>query len=207
MSFEFIDFESKEGCLMLDREVSPQPDRRRVPRLILHFPVKIEVVTRDGEPRTIEARTTDVSRYGATLECSERISVEVAVNLMLPFGGPYMAQVNGIWLEEETGDYRLSIKLLDPPEWTAPSIAFGQTQSRDESTQITLEQRTYYLLTAYQTYLQETRKQEQTIEQITHLLLKKAVRFDHQFQKWMTQKIMEDLQSLEGKSVSSLAPA
>ena len=187
-------------------EAKPKLIRRRVPRLILHFPVQIEVVARDGLPRKFEARTTEVSRYGATLECNESISVGVAVNLTLPFGGPFMAQVNGIWMEEETADYRLSIKLLDPPEWTAPTLAVSQTQP-DDSTQIMLEPHTYYLLTAYQNYLQETLKQEQSLTEITHRLIKKALRFDTSFQKWMTQKIMDDLQSWEKDSVSNLASA
>lgn len=188
-----------------NNQPKPKLIRRRVPRLILHFPVQIEVVARDGLPRRIEARTTEVSRYGATLECNESISVGVAVNLTLPFGGPFMAQVNGIWMEEETADYRLSVKLLDPPEWTAPTLAFSQSQS-DESTQIKIEPRTYYLLTAYQNYLQETPKQEQSLTGITHVLIKKALRFDTSFQKWMTLKIMDDLQAWEG-TVSKFARA
>jgi len=187
-----------------NNEVKPKLIRRRVPRLILHFPVQIEVIARDGLPRRIEARTTEVSRYGATLECKESISVDVAVNLTLPFGGPFMAQVNGVWVEEETADYRLSVKLIDPPEWTSPTIAFSQTQP-DDSTQMMLEPRTYYLLTAYQTYLQETAKQKQSLTEITHLMVKKALRFDMSFQKWMTQKIMEDLQSWEGERILNLA--
>jgi len=186
-----------------NNQPKPKLIRRRVPRLILHFPVQIEVVARDGLPRRIEARTTEVSRYGATLECNESISIGVAVNLTLPFGGPFMAQVNGIWMEEETADYRLSVKLLDPPEWTAPTLAFNQTQS-DESTQIEIEPRTYYLLTAYQHYLQETPKQEQSLTGITHVLIKKALRFDTSFQNWMTLKIMDDLQAWEG-TVSKFA--
>jgi hypothetical protein len=160
------------------------------------------VATPDGPPLNLVGRTIEVSRYGATLECNERISLEVAVSIMLPFGGPYMAQVNGIWMEDTTGNYCLSIKLLDPPEWMAPSIVFRETPPPDDSTQMMLEPRTYYLLTAYQTFLLEAKKQEQTLEQIAHLLVKKAVRFDTPFQKWMTQKIMEDLQSWE-ESVST----
>lgn len=180
--------------------------KRKVPRLKLHFPVQIEVVTREGQSHQVDGRTVEVSRYGATLECDEPISVKVAVNLMLPFGGPYMAQVNGVWMEEETGLFRLSTKLLDPPEWTAQNKTFIHDDSQDDADQIILEPLTYHLLSAYRDYLQEARDQDQTIEQIAQTLVKKGARSDTHFQKWMTQKIMEDLQSWEEESVHGDKP-
>jgi hypothetical protein len=177
--------------------------KRRVPRLKLHFPVRIEVITREGQPHQIDGRTIEVSRYGATLECDEPVSIKVAVSLTLPFGGPYMAQVNGVWIEEDTGRFQLSTKLLDPPEWTAQNKTFIPDDSQDDVDQITLEPRTYHLLSAYKEYLQEGRDEEQAMEQIAHALIKKGAKADTQFQKWMTQKIMEDLQSWEDESVHS----
>lgn len=177
--------------------------KRKVPRLKLHFPVQIEVITREGQPRQIDGRTVEVSRYGATLECEEPVSIKVAVNLMLPFGGPYMAQVNGVWVEEETGRFRLSTKLLDPPEWTAHNKVFIQDDSQADAELIMLDPLAYHLLFAYKDYLREARDQEQTMEQIAQTLIRKGARSDTQFQKWMTQKVMEDLQSWEDESVYS----
>lgn len=196
----------KNNILMSNTKENKQTNifqfKRRYPRFKLHFSVQIEVVKQGDNPRRIEGRTIEVSRFGTTLECNEPVSIGVAVNLIMPFGGPYMAQVNGVWLDEEIGNYRLSTKLIDPPEWTAQNREFMQQHQIAESEQITLEPHTYYLLSSYKDYLQDAGKQERTLEQISQALIKKAVKFDAKFQKWMTQKIMEDLQSWEEESVN-----
>ncbi len=176
--------------------------RRKFPRFKLHFPIHIEVIGQGNQSRKLEGRTVEVSRHGSTLECTEPVPIGVVINLAMPFGGPYMAQVNGVWLDEEIGNYRLSTKLIDPPEWTAQNKEFMEQHQFNDSEQITLEPHTFYLVSAYKDYLQDAGKQDKSMEEISQALIKKAVKFDAKFQKWMTQKIMEDLQSWEDESVN-----
>ena len=69
--------------------------RPRSPRVPVEFDLEVEGKDRSGNPFSLKAKATKISRGGATLIIDAEVPVGSNVVLIPPFGGKLEAEVNG----------------------------------------------------------------------------------------------------------------
>jgi hypothetical protein len=174
----------------------------------MSFPVTIEVPTEDGRSRVLKARTVVVSHAGATLDMDEAVPLELGVQVTPPFGGTILAEVNGGWVDRETGRQRVSIRLIDPVSWTSPerlAVPAAAAGARKEQVSLGVHVRVWQMLAEYTAYLNETGAGALTLGQAAEKIMEDVFLSDVKFQDWFAAKIMEDLQAWEKVSVRATA--
>src|SRR5579885_3083464 len=84
---------------------------RRNRRVNMRFPVCLEVPSDDGGTLSIIAHTVVVSHAGATLDLDVAVPTGTGLQVSPPFGGTLLGEVNGAWVDRETGRWRASLRL------------------------------------------------------------------------------------------------
>lgn len=174
---------------------------RRNKRVRMHFPVKVEVPIDEGRTRVLHAQTVMVSHAGATLDVDEPIPEGMGLQVSPPFGGSLLAEVNGVWVDAESGRHRVSIRLLDPLSWTAPERFAASPEHEPEGVSIRIHPWVSQMLGEYTTYLNETAEETSTLDRVAEGILERALLDDGPFQKWFTAKITEDIEAWEKECV------
>ena len=174
---------------------------RKNRRIRLRFPVTVEVPAGEGRTRVLKAHTIIVSHAGATLDMDETIPVEMGLQVMPPFGGAILAEVNDAWVDTRTGRHCVSIRLIDPPSWTSPERLTMPRDSISETASLSVPLRVWHMLAEYAAYLNETAGSEFTLGEAAEKIFEQTFLSDAKFQDWFAGKIMEDLQSWEEMSV------
>ncbi|MDT5157458.1 MAG: hypothetical protein QOC99_1710 [Acidobacteriota bacterium] len=170
---------------------------RRNRRENICFPVRLEIPSDEGGTQVIKAHTLVVSHAGATLDMDVTIPIGMGLQVSPPFGGTILAEVNGAWVEQESGRHRVSIRLIDPPAWTSPerfSVSGGVSQ---EQSSLRVHPGTSQMLAEYTAYLNETTGEETPPDKVAANILERAFQSDEKFQEWFDAKILEDLQAWE----------
>ncbi|HEX8282513.1 MAG TPA: hypothetical protein VF588_04125 [Pyrinomonadaceae bacterium] len=175
---------------------------RRNKRVRVRFPVRVEAPLADGRALVICAHTVVVSHAGATLDVDEPIALGMGLQVTPPFGGTLLAEVNGAWLDEETGRHRVSIRLIDPASWTSPERFAAPVASADpERVSVRLHPWVWQLLAEYTAYLKETAAEPAQPGPVADGILERALLADDEFQRWFTSKITEDIEAWERQYV------
>ena len=103
-----------------DRRGTVVPSQRpRSPRVPVEFPLEVSGTTPAGQPFRVHAQAVKISRGGATIMIDAEVSNGAVVRLTPPFGRELDAQVNGVWTDENDGQPRIGVKLLDEDGWFA----------------------------------------------------------------------------------------
>ncbi|HEX8501067.1 MAG TPA: hypothetical protein VF659_10810 [Pyrinomonadaceae bacterium] len=175
---------------------------RRNKRVRVRFPVRVELPLEDGRSRILRANTVVVSHAGATLDVDEPIALGMGLQVSPPFGGTLLAEVNGVWLDEETGRHRVSIRLIDPASWTSPERFVAPAPGAGpERVNVGLHPWVWQLLAEYTAYLKETAEEPAQPGPVADGILERALLADEQFQRWFTGKINEDIEAWEKQYV------
>lgn len=175
---------------------------RRNKRVRVRFPVKVEAPLDDGRARVLCAHTVVVSHAGATLDVDEPIPEGMGLQVTPPFGGTLLAEVNGVWVDGETGRHRVSIRLIDPVSWTSPErFAAPAAGSDEERVSVRLHPWVWQLLAEYTAYLKETAADTLSPGPVADGILERALLADEEFQRWFTAKITEDIEAWERQYV------
>ena len=167
----------------------------------MRFPVTVEVPSGGGRTRVLKAETVIVSHAGATLDMDETIPLEMGLEVIPPFGGTILAEVNGAWVDQETGRHRVSIRLIDPTSWTSPERFHAGGAPADDPWSVPVHPRVWEMLSEYAAYLSEKSGVVMSPEAAAGKVLEDAFLSDVEFQDWFAVKIMEDLQAWEEESV------
>jgi hypothetical protein len=175
---------------------------RRNKRVRVRFPVRIEAPLADGSASVICAHTVVVSHAGATLDVDEPIALGMGLQVSPPFGGTLLAEVNGLWVDAETGRHRVSIRLIDPVSWTSPErFAAPAASAEPERVSVRLHPWVWQLLADYTAYLKETAAEPAQPGPVADGILERALLADEEFQRWFTAKITEDIEAWEKQYV------
>ena len=173
---------------------------RRNKRVRVRFPVRVELPLEDGRARLLHAHTVVVSHAGATLDMDEPIPEGMGLQVSPPFGGTLLAEVNGVWVDDETGRHRVSIRLLDPLSWTSPE-RFAAAGPDPERVSVGIHPWVWQLLAEYTSYLKETAAEAISPGPVADGILERALLADEEFQRWFTAKITEDIEAWEKQYV------
>jgi hypothetical protein len=165
------------------------------------FPVRVEVPDDDGRTRVFEARTVVVSHAGATLDVDEPIPEGMGLQVSPPFGGALLAEVNGAWVDRESGRHRVSIRLLDPLSWTSPERFVAPSGQEPERVNVRMHPWVWQTLAEYTTYLNETAAEPTSPERVAEGIVERALLADDGFQKWFTAKVTEEIEAWEEEYV------
>ena len=163
----------------------------------MRFPVRVEVPVDDGRTRVLQAETVVVSHAGATLDVDEPIPEGMGLQVSPPFGGSLLAEVNGVWVDSETGRHRVSIRLLDPLSWTSPERFVSSPEHEPERAGVRIHPWLWQMLGEYASYLKETAAEALTPDAVAEAILERALAADVAFQKWFAAKITEDIEAWE----------
>jgi hypothetical protein len=174
---------------------------RRNKRVRMRFPVRVEVPIDEGRTRVLQAHTVVVSHAGATLDVDEPIPEGMGLQVSPPFGGSLLAEVNGVWVDAESGRHRISIRLLDPLSWTAPERFVAAPGHEPEGVGIRIHPWVRQMLGEYTNYLNETSPEASSTDAVAESILERALLADGQFQKWFAAKITEDIEAWEEECV------
>ena len=176
---------------------------RRNKRVRVRFPVKVEVPLPDGRSRVLCAHTVVVSHAGATLDVDESIPLGMGLQVSPPFGGSLLAEVNGAWVDGETGRHHVSIRLIDPVSWTSPErFAAPAAEVDPERVSVRLHPWVWQLLAEYTAYLKETAADALSPGPVADGILERALLADEEFQTWFTARITEDIEAWERQYVN-----
>ena len=93
--------------------------RPRSPRDPVNFSLVVEGTTINGKPFEIKAAVVKVSRGEATILIDAETATGDRVMLTPPFGRKLEAEVNGVWIDENDGQQRIGVRLLDADGWFA----------------------------------------------------------------------------------------
>ena len=167
----------------------------------MRFPVRVEVPADGGLTRTLHAHTVVVSHAGATLDMDEPIPEGMGVQVSPPFGGSLLAEVNGVWVDGESGRHRVSIRLLDPLSWTSPERFVATPDHEPERVSIGIHPWLWQMLGEYTAYLAETAAEASSPGSAAEGILERALMADEHFQKWFAAKITEDIEAWEEECV------
>jgi hypothetical protein len=176
---------------------------RRNKRVKMCFPVRVEMPLDDGRTRVLHTNTVVVSHAGATLDVDEPIPVGMGLQVSPPFGGSLLAEVNGGWLDAETGRHRVSIRLLDPLSWTSPERFNSPAGPDPEGIQVGIHPWVWQMLAEYITYLKEAGGEEASPGRVAEGIIERALSADEDFQRWFTAKITEDIEAWEQEYVKA----
>lgn len=174
---------------------------RRNKRVKMCFPVKVEVPLGDGRTRVLYTNTVVVSHAGATLDVDEPIPIGMGLQVSPPFGGSLLAEVNGGWMDGETGRHRVSIRLLDPLSWTSPERFHTPEGSEPEGVQVGIHPWVWQMLAEYIAYLKDAAGEESSPGRVAEGIIERALLADEDFQRWFTAKITEDIEAWEQEYV------
>jgi len=174
---------------------------RRNKRVRVRFPVRVEVPLDDGRTRVLQAHTVVVSHAGATLDVDEPIAEGMGLQVSPPFGGSLLAEVNGVWLDAESGRHRVSIRLLDPLSWTSPERFTATPGHEPERVSVGIHPWVWQMLGEYTAYLNETDAEASSPDRVAEGILERALLGDEPFQRWFAAKITEDIEAWEGEYV------
>lgn len=174
---------------------------RRNKRVRMRFPVRVEVPLGDGHTRVLNTHTVVVSHAGATLDVDEPIPVGMGLQVSPPFGGSLLAEVNGGWIDGESGRHRVSIRLLDPLSWTSPERFNAPAGPEPEGVQVSIHPWVWQMLAEYITYLKETTAEESSPGRVAEGIIERALLADEEFQRWFTTKVTEDIEAWEQECV------
>jgi hypothetical protein len=167
----------------------------------MRFPVRVEVPLDEGRTRVLQAHTVVVSHAGATLDMDEPIPEGMGLQVSPPFGGSLLAEVNGLWVDGESGRHRVSIRLLDPVSWTSPERFVATPAYEPERVSVRIHPWVWQMLGEYTNYLNETTAGESPLDEVAEGILERALLADEGFQKWFTAKITEDIEAWEDEYV------
>lgn len=170
---------------------------RRNKRVKIRFPVRVEMPLDDGRTRVLHTNTVVVSHAGATLDVDEPIPVGVGLQVSPPFGGSLLAEVNGAWIDGETGRHRVSIRLLDPISWTSPERFSSPAGPDPEAVQVGMHPWVWQMLAEYVNYLKDAAGEESSPARVAEGIIERALLADGEFQRWFTAKITEDIEAWE----------
>jgi hypothetical protein len=165
----------------------------------MRFPVRVEVPVEEGRTRVLQAHTVVVSHAGATLDVDEPIPEGMGLQVSPPFGGSLLAEVNGVWIDGESGRHRVSIRLLDPLSWTSPERFVSSPGHEPERVSVGIHPWVWQMLGEYTSYLNETASEESTPDRAAEEIIERALLSDERFQSWFTAKITEDIEAWEGE--------
>jgi hypothetical protein len=174
---------------------------RRNKRVKMRFPVRVEMPLDDGRTRVLHTHTVVVSHAGATLDVDEPIPEGMGLQVSPPFGGSLLAEVNGGWIDGETGRHRVSIRLLDPLSWTSPERFSAPAAGEPEGVQVGIHPWVWQMLAEYISYLKETAGEESSPDRVAESIIERALLADEEFQRWFTAKITEDIEAWEQECV------
>lgn len=163
----------------------------------MRFPVRVEVPVDEGRTRVLQAHTVIVSHAGATLDVDEPIPEGMGLQVSPPFGGSLLAEVNGVWVDGESGRHRVSIRLLDPLSWTSPERYVAPPGPEPERVKVGIHPWVWQTLTEYAAYLQETTAEASPADKVAEQILERALLADGRFQEWFAAKITEDIEAWE----------
>ena len=163
----------------------------------MRFPVRLEVPVGEGGARALQAHTVVVSHAGATLDVDEPIPEGMGLQVSPPFGGSLLAEVNGGWIDAESGRHRVSIRLLDPLSWTSPERFVASPGHEPETVSVRIHPWVWQMLGEYANYLDETSPEASSPDAVAESILERALLSDEQFQKWFAAKITEDIEAWE----------
>jgi hypothetical protein len=163
----------------------------------MRFPVRVEVPLDDGRTRVLHAHTLVVSHAGATLDVDEPIPEGMGLQVSPPFGGSLLAEVNGVWIDGESGRHRVSIRLLDPLSWTSPERFVASSGHEPERVSVRIHPWVWQTLSEYAAYLNETAAEATSADKAAEGILERALLTDEKFQGWFTAKITEDIEAWE----------
>ena len=98
---------------------SAASQRPRSPRVPVAFDLIIEGTDAAGNPFSVQAQATKISRAGATIALETRVDILLGskVTLVPPFGGKLEAEINGAWDDELDSRRRIGVKLLSDEGW------------------------------------------------------------------------------------------
>ena len=167
----------------------------------MRFPLRVEVPIDEGRMRVLQAHTVVVSHAGATLDVDEPIPEGMGLQVSPPFGGSLLAEVNGVWIDGESGRHRVSIRLLDPLSWTSPERFIAASGHEPERVNVGIHPWVWQMLGEYTAYLNERAVEASTPDRVAENILESALLSDDSFQKWFTAKITEDIEAWEGEYV------
>ena len=174
---------------------------RRNKRVRVRFPIKVEMPLEDGRARVLQAHTVVVSHAGATLDMDEPIPLGMGLQVSPPFGGTLLAEVNGAWVDGETGRHQVSIRLLDPLSWTSPERFAADPGPGPERVSVGIHPWVWQLLAEYTAYLKESAAEPVSPGPVADGILERALLADEEFQRWFTAKITEDIEAWEKQYV------
>lgn len=163
----------------------------------MRFPVTVEVPIDEGHVRVLHAHTVVVSHAGATLDVDEPIPEGMGLQVSPSFGGSLLAEVNGIWIDGESGRHRVSIRLLDPLYWTSPERFVASPDHEPEKVNVRIHPWVSQMLGEYTAFLNERAPVAATPDRVAEGILEKALLSDEQFQRWFAAKITEDIEAWE----------
>ena len=167
----------------------------------MRFPVRVEVPVGDGRTRVLHAHTVVVSHAGATLDVDEPIPEGMGLQVSPPFGGSLLAEVNGTWVDRESGRHHVSIRLLDPLSWTSPERFAAHPGAEPEGVSVRIHPWVWQTLAEYTNYLNETAAAASSPERVAESIMERAMLADEEFQKWFAAKITEDIEAWEEEYV------
>jgi hypothetical protein len=170
---------------------------RRNRRVNMRFPVCLEVPSDDGGTLSITAHTVVVSHAGATLDLDIAVPAGTGLQVSPPFGGTLLAEVNGAWVDKDTGRRRVSVRLIDPPSWTSPERFSVPVTEPNERLVFQARPGVARMLAEYAAYSNETNAEAKSAEEVAGEVLERALLSDEKFQEWFSAKILEDLQAWE----------
>jgi hypothetical protein len=184
-----------------DRPQARGANLRRNKRVKMRFPVRVEFPLDNGGTRVLHTTTVVVSHAGATLDVDEPIPEGMGLQVTPPFGGSLLAEVNGAWLDAETGRHRVSIRLLDPLSWTSPERFNSTNVPEPEGVQVGIHPWVWQMLAEYISYLKETGGEESAPGRVAEGIIERALLADEEFQRWFTVKVTEDIEAWEQECV------
>lgn len=170
---------------------------RRNKRVRMRFPVRVEMPVEEGRTRVLQAHTVVVSHAGATLDVDEPIPEGMGLQVSPPFGGSLLAEVNGVWVDAESGRHRVSIRLLDPLSWTSPERFVPPPGHEPERVSVAVHPWVWQMLGEYTAYLNEGSAAAASPDAVAEGILERALVNDEQFQRWFAAKITEDIEAWE----------
>jgi hypothetical protein len=174
---------------------------RRNKRVRMRFPLRVEVPISEGRTRVLHAHTVMVSHAGATLDVDEPIPEGMGLQVSPPFGGSLLAEVNGVWVDGQSGRHRVSIRLLDPLSWTSPERFVASPGHEPERVSVRIHPWVWQMLGEYANYLDETGAEVSQLDSVAESIFERALLADEEFQKWFAAKITEDIEAWEEECV------
>jgi hypothetical protein len=98
-------------------DLSSMMRQRRNPRIPLDIPVVLEGISVLGENFSVMAKTSLISRCGATIISDIKVKRGSIIYLIPSFAGPIRAEINGVWIDAKDGLQRVGMKFINPRTW------------------------------------------------------------------------------------------